>query len=101
MVDGHRQFVFAPDSCQRLPELLLLAGSILSALAALHPTIPTGFWDRDPQPTPGRFRRALAGLPFPNSYPLPARIRRKGSVTAHLPKGILAHRRKKATETLL
>lgn len=96
MVGAHRQFVFAAESCQRLPELVLLAGSILSALAALHPTIPTGFWDRKPQPTPGRFRRALAGLPFPQSYPLPAQIRQKASVTAHLPKGIQAHRRTKA-----
>ena len=96
MIGAHRQFVFAPESCQRLPELVLLAGSILSALAALHPTMPTGFWDRKPQPTPGRFRRALAGLPFPQNYPLPTRIRRKASVTDHLPKGIRAHRRAKA-----
>ena len=96
MVGAHRQFVFAAESCQRLPELVLLAGSILSALAALHPTIPTGFWDRQPQPTPGRFRRVLAGLPFPQSYPLPPQIRQKASVTAHLPKGIQAHRRTKA-----
>jgi hypothetical protein len=93
MVGAHRQFVFAAESCQRLPELVLLAGSILSGLAALHPTMPTGFWDRNPQPTPGRFRRALAGLPFPHSFPLPARLRQKASVTDHLPKGILAHRR--------
>lgn len=96
MIGAHRQFVFAAESCQRLPELVLLAGSILSALAALHPTMPTGFWDRNPQPTPGRFRRALAGLPFPQSYPLPPQIRQKASVTDHLPKGILAHRRAKA-----
>jgi len=93
MVGAHRQFVFADESCQRLPELVILAGSILTGLAALFPTIPTGFWDRDPQPTPGRFRRALAGLPFPQSYPLPERLRQKASVTDHLPKGILAHRR--------
>jgi hypothetical protein len=95
MVGAHRQFVFAEESRQRLPELVILAGSILTCLAALHPTMPTGFWDREPQPTPGRFRRALMGLPFPQSYPLPGRIRRKASVTAHLPKGILGHRRQK------
>ena len=97
MVGAHRQFVFAEETRHRLPELVLLAGSILTGLAALHPTIPTGFWDRKPQPTPGRFRRALAGLPFPQSYPLPGRLRRKASVTNHLPKGIWAHRRTKPT----
>lgn len=101
MVGAHRQFVFAQETCQRLPELGLLAGSILTGLAALHPTIPTGFWDRNPQPTPGRFRRALAGLPFPQSYPLPERLRQKPAVTDHLPKGIMAHRRQKqATEAV-
>jgi hypothetical protein len=102
MVGAHRQFVFAKEACQRLPELVLLAGSILTGLAALHPSIPTGFWDRNPQPTPGRFRRALVGLPFPQSYPLPERLRQKPAVTDHLPKGIAAHRRQKqATETVL
>lgn len=95
MVGAHRQFVFAPQTRHRLPELVLLAGSILTGLATLYPTIPTGFWDRKPQPTPGRFRRALTGLPFPQSYPLPAQLRPKASVTDHLPKGILAHRRTK------
>jgi hypothetical protein len=99
MVGACRQFVFAPEVCQRLPELVLLAGSILTGLAALHPAMPTGFWDRNPQPTPGRFRRALIGLPFPQSYPLPEKIRQKASVTDHLPKGILAHRRFKSTTT--
>lgn len=95
MVGAHRQFVFAAETRHRLPELLILAGSILTGLAALHLTMPTGFWDRKPEPTPGRFRRALAGLPFPQSYPLPTALRQKASVTDHLPKGILAHRRSK------
>ena len=101
MVGAHRQFVFAQETRHRLPELVLLAGSILTGLAALHPTMPTGFWDRQPQPTPGRFRRALAGLPFPQSYPLPAQLRQKASLTDHLPKGILAHRRVKRVLTAL
>lgn len=102
MVGAHRQFVFAAEACRRLPELVLLAGSILTGLAALHPTMPSGFWDRQPQPTPGRFRRALAGLPFPQSYPLPERLRQKASVTDHLSKGIVAHRRtKQADEPVL
>lgn len=97
MLGAHRQFVFAPESCQRLPELALLAGSILTYLAATLPPIPTGFWDRHPKPTPGRLRRALQGLPFPDFYPLPARLRKKAAVTAHLLTGILGHRRSKRT----
>jgi hypothetical protein len=77
-----------------LPELALLTGSILSFLAA---TLPTGFWDRDPKRTPGRLRRLLQGQRFPQSYPLPERLRKKASVKDHLPKGILGHRRKKAS----
>lgn len=91
---AHRQFVHAPESIQRLPELALLAGSILSFLAATVPSAPTGFWDRQPKRTPGRFRRILRGKPFPQSYPFPERLRKKASFTAHLPKGILARRPK-------
>jgi len=102
MVGAHRQFVFADKTRHRLPELVILAGSILTGMAALHAEIPTGFWDRNPKPTPGRFRRALSNLPFPQTYPLPARVRRKESVTDHLPKGILGHRRSKPDiETVL
>jgi len=93
MVGAHRQFVHADESIQRLPELALLAGSILSYLAATLPAAPTGFWDRQPRRTPGRFRRMLMGKSFPQSYPLPEQIRKKASVSGHLPKGILAHRR--------
>lgn len=96
MVGAHRQFVHAPESIQRLPELTLLAGSILSFLAASSPAISTGFWDRQPKRTPGRFRRALFDQPFPQSYPLPQQLRKKASVTDHLPKGILAYRRRSA-----
>jgi hypothetical protein len=94
MVGAHRQFVHADESIQRLPELAFLAGSILSYLAATAPIAPTGFWDRQPKRTPGRFRRMLMGKPFPQFYPLPQQLRKKASVTGHLPKGILAHRRK-------
>jgi hypothetical protein len=96
MVGAHRQFVHADESIQRLPELALLAGSILSYLAATVPAAPTGFWDRQPRRTPGRFRRMLMGKPFPQSYLLPDQIRNKASVTGHLPKGILAHRQNSA-----
>ncbi len=100
MVGAYRQFVHAPESIQRLPELALLAGSLLSFLAATTPAQPTGFWDRHPKRTPGRFRRLLQGRRFPQSYPLPPQLRKKASVTAHLPKGIRAHRRKKRNQPI-
>jgi hypothetical protein len=96
MVGAHRQFVSAEESCYRLPELSLLAGSIQTYLAATLPPIPTGFWDRKPKGTPGRLRRWLGRTTFSDLLPpAPGRIRRKSSVTDHLPKGILAHRRSK------
>lgn len=95
MLGGARQFVFAPESCQRLPELNLLSGAIVTYLAATLPAVPTGFWDRHPQPTPGRLRRLLARTSFPESYPLPERLRKKATVWAHLPLGIRGHRRTK------
>ncbi|MEK7816631.1 MAG: hypothetical protein AAB281_00085, partial [Actinomycetota bacterium] len=100
MLGGARQFVSAPESCQRLPELNLLAGAITTYLAATLPAAPTGFWDRQPKPTPGRLRRLLARTPFPQSYPLPEQLRKKDSVFDHLPKGIQAHwRTKQAANT--
>jgi hypothetical protein len=88
-----RQWVFAPESIWRLPELALLAANILLYLAAVLPPMPTGFWDRQPQRSPGRLRRVLAQGGFPQDFPLDGRIREKHSVMAHLPKGIEAHRR--------
>ena len=92
MVGAHRQFVHNPESVQRLPELAVLAGSVLSFWAASQPATPTGFWNRHPKRTPGRFRRTLLGKPFPKDAPLSERLREKHSVTAHLPKGNLARR---------
>ncbi len=93
LLGAHRQYVHAAETCQRLPELALLAGSVLSYVAATQPALPTGFWDRHPQPTPGRLRRALTRLPFPHDFPLPARLRHKASLTDHLPKGWFGQRR--------
>jgi hypothetical protein len=90
-----RQFVFAPESRQRLPELALLAGAILSYVAASEPAVPTGFWDRRPRPTAGRLRRALARVDFREPAALPPDFRKKATVTEHLPKGVLGHRRRK------
>src|SRR5215212_5396395 len=96
MLGAARAFVSADETCQRLPELALVAGSILTYLAATLPAIPTGSWDRRPRPTPGRLRRVLAHTDFPTSFPLPDRIRQKASVTAHLPKGNWGQRRRPA-----
>jgi hypothetical protein len=93
LLGAARQFVHAPETCQRLPELALLAGAVLSYVAATAPAIPTGFWDRHPQPTPGRLRRLLARTTFPHDFPLPARIRAKATVTSHLPTGFWGQRR--------
>jgi hypothetical protein len=87
MLGAHRQFVHHPQTIQRLPELTLLAGSVLSVLAASLPAFPTGFWDTRPKPTPGRLRRQLFGRPFPQDVPLPPQFREKKSKTDHLPKG--------------
>ena len=42
MLGAARQFVSARETCQRLPELALLAGALLSYGAATAPAIPTG-----------------------------------------------------------
>ena len=99
LLGAARQFVSAPETCQRLPELALLAGVVLSYAAATQPPVPTGFWDRRPRPTPGRLRRVLARAAFPTDFPFPARIRQKASVTDHLPKGFWGQRRLSTTET--
>jgi hypothetical protein len=97
MLGASRQFVSAPETCQRLPELALLVGAVLSYVAATASAVPTGFWDRCPQPTPGRRRRLRARTPFPRDFPLPARVREKAVVTAHLSTGFWGQRRAKAT----
>lgn len=91
MLGAARQFVHEPETCQRLPELSLLAGSVLSYAAATGAALPVGFWDRHPLPTPGRLRRLLARYRFPQDFPWPNDIREKAAVTAHLPKGASAH----------
>jgi hypothetical protein len=95
MLGAGRQFVFGAESRKRLPELSLLSGAILSYLAATEPAVPTGFWDRSPKPTAGRLRRILASVHFEDLEAIPKELRKKNSPTAHLPKGIHAHRRQK------
>ena len=96
MIGLHRQFVFAQESRYRLPELGLLAGSILSYAAATLPVCSTGFWDRRARATCGRLRRLLSGVDYSDLPDLGEQVRKKNSVTAHLPKGIQGHRRHKA-----
>jgi len=87
MIGAHRQFVHAPEHTKRLPELALLAGNILSCVAATAQPTATGFWDRLPKATPGRLRKVLSKVPFPSFVPLPLQLRKKNSVFHHLPFG--------------
>jgi hypothetical protein len=67
--------------------------------AASQPAIATGFWDRRPQGTIGRLRRALARTHYSDWVPTRGELRKKASPTEHLPKGVLAHRRQKREES--
>jgi hypothetical protein len=87
LLGAERAFVAAPTTCQRLPEVALVAGAILSYLAATTPVCATGFWDRCPLATPGRRRRVLGACSFPDTAGLPARVRTKATVTRHLRTG--------------
>jgi hypothetical protein len=99
MLGAARSFVFGKESRVRLPALSLLAGSVLSYVAASSEVVASGFWDRCARPTCGRLRRVLSSLHF-RDLPVPqGRIRKKESVTAHLPKGVKGHRRHKAPST--
>jgi hypothetical protein len=93
MLGAARQFVHEQETCQRFPELALLAGAVLTYAAATSPAVPTGSWDRQPRRTPGRLRRLLNHATFPTDFPLPERLRGKVAVTDHLPKGWWGQRR--------
>ena len=93
MVGAHRAFVFGDESRHRLPALALLAGNILTYVAATTGAVATGFWDRRCRPTCGRLRRVLLRVNF-SEVPVPAgSLCKKESVTEHLPKGVQGHRR--------
>ena len=94
MLGCERSFVHGDESRWRLPELSMLAGNLLSYVAACGQPVATGFWDRAARPTCGRVRRLLARLHFSDLPLLSGQVRKKNSPTAHLPKGIAAHRRK-------
>jgi hypothetical protein len=101
MLGCGRAFVFAQESRARLPELALLAGNLLSYVAATSQPVATGFWDRCARPTCGRLRRVLSRVHF-SELPLPeGQLRKKASVSVHLQKGVKAHRRHKADKGLI
>jgi hypothetical protein len=100
MLGAARPVGVAPQSRQRLPELALVAGAILMSIAAPQPAIPTGCWDRQPNPTAGRLRRVLSQVHCADVGGLPAQLRQKQSPTAHLPKGGLGHRRQQQAAAL-
>jgi hypothetical protein len=100
MLGAHRAFVFGGESRHRLPELALLAGNVLTYVAATSAAVATGFWDRCCRPTCGRLRRVLLRVDF-SEIPVPAgALRKKASVTAHLPTGVQGHRRQTGLITL-
>jgi hypothetical protein len=101
MLGCERAFVFGAESRWRLPELAMLAGNLLAYVAACRPAMSSGFWDRCAQPTCGRIRRSLSRVCF-SELPLPVgQFRKKSSPTAHLPKGVRAHRRQKRPTLVL
>lgn len=99
MIGASRAFVFGTDSRTRLPQLALLAGSVLSYVAATSAPVATGFWDRACRPTCGRLRRVLSSLHLSDlalESPEASQVRKKASVTAHLRTGVAGHRRSRA-----
>jgi hypothetical protein len=98
MLGAERSFVFGKESRFRLPELALLAGNLLSYVAATSAPVASGFWDRCARPTCGRLRRVLAGV-HSAELPIPTgELRKKESVTSHLKTGVEGHRRQKAIQ---
>jgi hypothetical protein len=101
MLGTDRAFVFGKDSRVRLPQLALLAGNVLSYVAATSAPVASGFWDRCAHPTCGRLRRVLSRVHF-SELPVPeGQLRKKKSMTAHLPTGVKGHRRTKTVSDLL
>jgi len=96
ILGGYRAFVHADECRYRLPEVCLLCASLSLYLSATCGAVATGFWDRHPRRTPGRFRRVLAGAPPPPFREFAVgsgRVREKRSVHGHLLTGIQGHRR--------
>ena len=110
LLGGHRAFVHGEQSRYRLPEITLFAASLALYLAATSRAVATGFWDRSPKATAGRFRRVLSEAALPETalignelarlscfdakvVEMLGRVRVKHSVFGHLPRGVMANRR--------
>jgi hypothetical protein len=101
MLGAHRACVCGGESRHRLPELALLAGHVLTYVAAPSVAVATGVGDRYGRPTCGRLRRVLLRVDC-SAIPVPAGpLRKKASVTGHVPQGVRGHRRQKGLITLL
>ena len=101
MLGCERSFVSGKESRFRLPELALLAGNLLSYVAATTAPVATGFWDRAANATCGRLRRTLAKAHFAEFACAGEQLRKKNSVTAHLVTGYAGRRQTKAVQTSL
>ena len=100
MIGAPRALVFGGESRYRLPELVLLAGNVLTYVAATTAAMATGFWDRRCRPTCGRLRRVLLRVDF-SEVPYRQAPAEKASVTAHLPRGAGASARPGVLTSLL
>ncbi len=101
MLGCERSFVSGKESRFRLPELALLAGNLLSYVAATTAPVATGFWDRAANATGGRLRRALSKAPCSKFACAGEQLRKKNSVTAHRVTGAAGRRQTKAAQTSL
>ena len=101
MLGCERSFVSGAESRFRLPELALLAGNLLSYVAATTTPVATGFWDRAANATCGRLRRALAKAHFAEFACAGEQLRKKNSVTAHLVTGAAGRKQTRAAQTPL
>ena len=100
MLGCERSFVSGTESRFRLPELALLAGNLLSYVAATTVPVATGFWDRAANATCGRLRRALSKAHFSKFACVGEQLRKKNSVTAHLVTGAAGRKQTRAIQTL-
>lgn len=98
MLGCERSFVSGKESRFRLPELALLAGNLLSYVAATTAPVATGFWDRAANATCGRLRRTLAKAHFAEFACAGEQLRKKNSVTAHLVTGAAGRRQTRAAQ---
>ena len=78
MLGAARQFVFAPESVQRLPELTLFVGSMLSYLAATLPAAPHRLLGPQPQAHTGALAPPAGTDAFSAILPFASATSQKG-----------------------